>query len=246
MKPFWHLVRRDLLLAWKEGGTIGVALGFYLVVVTMMPLSLGPDLNLLSRIAPGLLWVALYWWEVPTGWGAQISDSGVYSVLGPQGVAGSTWLSPVAVVHWRYFYHLALVEALVVATFIDFDLWIIPDGVTVPTMAVGLVGSLIGQVHLVPVWFQNPRLLHDVEIIRDVTTVGAWVFPTWLDPLLAGPPVPAWVPSSLPPATAPSSPRARKRERSTAPTTCSSTPSMPTTRSSRPSAATAGATSPTA
>jgi heme exporter protein B len=59
MKPFWHLVRRDLLLAWKEGGTIGVALGFYLVVVTMLPLSLGPDLNLLSRIAPGLLWVAL-------------------------------------------------------------------------------------------------------------------------------------------------------------------------------------------
>ena len=59
MKPFWHLVRRDLLLAWKEGGTVGVALGFYLMVVTMLPLSLGPDLNLLSRIAPGLLWVAL-------------------------------------------------------------------------------------------------------------------------------------------------------------------------------------------
>lgn len=59
MKPFSYLVRRDLALAWKEGGAIGVALGFYLVVVTMLPLSLGPDLNLLSRIAPGLLWVAL-------------------------------------------------------------------------------------------------------------------------------------------------------------------------------------------
>jgi heme exporter protein B len=59
MSAFWHLVRRDLQLAWKEGGTVGVALGFYLVVVTMLPLSLGPDLNLLSRIAPGLLWVAL-------------------------------------------------------------------------------------------------------------------------------------------------------------------------------------------
>jgi heme exporter protein B len=59
MKPFWYLVQRDLLLAWKEGGTVGIALGFYLVVVTMLPLSLGPDLNLLSRIAPGLLWVAL-------------------------------------------------------------------------------------------------------------------------------------------------------------------------------------------
>jgi leader peptidase (prepilin peptidase)/N-methyltransferase len=141
----------------------------------------------------GLLWVALYWWEVPAGWGAEISDSGVYSALGPQGIAGSTWLSPLAVVHWRYFYHLVLVEALLVATFIDFDLWIIPDGVTVPAMTAGLLGSLLGQVHLVPVWFQNPRLLQDVEIIRDVTTIGPWLFPTWLDPLLAGPPVPAWV-----------------------------------------------------
>ena len=36
-----------------------MALGFYLIVVTLLPLGLGPDLNLLSRIAPGLLWVAL-------------------------------------------------------------------------------------------------------------------------------------------------------------------------------------------
>ena len=59
MSAFWQLVRRDLLVAWKEGGTVGVALGFYLVVVTLLPLGIGPDLNLLTRIAPGVLWVAL-------------------------------------------------------------------------------------------------------------------------------------------------------------------------------------------
>jgi heme exporter protein B len=59
MSAFRELVRRDLLLAWKEGGTIGVALGFYLMVVTLLPLGIGPDLALLSRIAPGVLWVAL-------------------------------------------------------------------------------------------------------------------------------------------------------------------------------------------
>ncbi len=59
MSAFWELVRRDLLVAWKEGGTVGVALGFYLVVVTLLPLGIGPDLNLLTRIAPGILWVAL-------------------------------------------------------------------------------------------------------------------------------------------------------------------------------------------
>lgn len=59
MKPFLALVGRDLRLAWREGGAIGVALGFYLIVVAILPLGLGPDLNLLSRIAPGVLWVAL-------------------------------------------------------------------------------------------------------------------------------------------------------------------------------------------
>jgi heme exporter protein B len=59
MMAFWQLVRRDLGLGWKEGGSLGVTLGFYLVVVAMLPLGLGPDLNLLSRIAAGVLWVAL-------------------------------------------------------------------------------------------------------------------------------------------------------------------------------------------
>jgi len=59
MTAFRQLVHRDLTIAWKEGGTIGVTLGFYLIVVAMLPLSLGPDLNLLSRIAAGVLWVAL-------------------------------------------------------------------------------------------------------------------------------------------------------------------------------------------
>jgi heme exporter protein B len=43
----------------REGGAIGTALGFFLLVVSLMPLSLGPDLNLLSRIAAGILWIAL-------------------------------------------------------------------------------------------------------------------------------------------------------------------------------------------
>jgi len=59
MRPFWQLVRRDVSLAWKDGGAIGVALGFYLMVVTLLPLGIGPDLALLTRIAPGVLWVAL-------------------------------------------------------------------------------------------------------------------------------------------------------------------------------------------
>lgn len=59
MSPFLALVGRDLRLAVREGGALGTALGFFLIVVTLLPLGLGPDLNLLSRIAPGVLWIAL-------------------------------------------------------------------------------------------------------------------------------------------------------------------------------------------
>ena len=59
MRSFSALVRRDLRLAVREGGAIGTALGFFLVVVSLMPLGLGPDLNLLARIAAGVLWIAL-------------------------------------------------------------------------------------------------------------------------------------------------------------------------------------------
>jgi len=59
VNSFWALVRRDLRLAVREGGAIGTALGFFLIVVSLMPLGLGPDLNLLARIAAGILWIAL-------------------------------------------------------------------------------------------------------------------------------------------------------------------------------------------
>jgi heme exporter protein B len=53
------LLKRDVKLSWREGGAIGTALGFYLVVVAITPLGLGPNLNLLARIAPGILWIGL-------------------------------------------------------------------------------------------------------------------------------------------------------------------------------------------
>ncbi|HEU4475593.1 MAG TPA: heme exporter protein CcmB [Methyloceanibacter sp.] len=59
MSEAFALLKRDMTLAWREGGAIGVALGFYLVVVAITPLGLGPDLNLLARIAAGISWVAL-------------------------------------------------------------------------------------------------------------------------------------------------------------------------------------------
>lgn len=59
MRALTALIVRELRLAVREGGALGTALGFNLVVVAMLPLSVGPDLQLLTRIAGGLLWVSL-------------------------------------------------------------------------------------------------------------------------------------------------------------------------------------------
>lgn len=110
----------------------------------------------------GALWVLLYAALVPMDWRAMIDDSMIFTPLLPLAQPG--WNPPEQEfwLHLRYVYYLVLVEALVVASFIDFDLTIIPDSVTAPAAAVGLLGSLTGCMALVPVWFQSPSYLQAV------------------------------------------------------------------------------------
>src|SRR5580704_7822928 len=49
---------RDLRLAARSGGGAALALGFFALVATLVPLGVGADLKLLARIAGGVLWVA--------------------------------------------------------------------------------------------------------------------------------------------------------------------------------------------
>jgi heme exporter protein B len=53
------LLGRDLGLARRQGGGLASALSFVLAVTVLVPLAVGPDLNLLSRLAAGLMWLAL-------------------------------------------------------------------------------------------------------------------------------------------------------------------------------------------
>lgn len=51
------LLKRDLALAIRAGGGFGLGLAFFLIVVTLVPFGVGPQSELLSRIAPGILWL---------------------------------------------------------------------------------------------------------------------------------------------------------------------------------------------
>ena len=58
MSPFSTLLARDLRLSVREGGGAALALGFFALVASLIPLGIGPDLKLLARVAGGILWVA--------------------------------------------------------------------------------------------------------------------------------------------------------------------------------------------
>lgn len=54
---FTALVRRDVKLAWSQGGGALLALGFFFVAVSLFPFGVGPAPQVLARIAPGVIWV---------------------------------------------------------------------------------------------------------------------------------------------------------------------------------------------
>ncbi len=58
MAAFLAVFRRDLVLGARIGGGAGVGLVFFLMLVTIMPFAVGPDMVLLARIGPAILWVA--------------------------------------------------------------------------------------------------------------------------------------------------------------------------------------------
>ncbi|MGR3567819.1 MAG: heme exporter protein CcmB, partial [Pseudooceanicola nanhaiensis] len=51
------LLVRDLKLAVRAGGGFGLGLAFFLIVVVLVPFAVGPETALLTRIAPGILWI---------------------------------------------------------------------------------------------------------------------------------------------------------------------------------------------
>lgn len=57
MNALLALMLRDVRLSVRVGGGASMGALFFLIVVTMMPFALGPDLNLLARIGPAVLWI---------------------------------------------------------------------------------------------------------------------------------------------------------------------------------------------
>jgi leader peptidase (prepilin peptidase) / N-methyltransferase len=129
-----------------------------------------PVVELLTAV----LFVVVFWCEI--GWGTvlPLKGSSIFSPMGPQHAPGLDGMSASTFVLLRYAYHMVLICALIVASLIDIDLRIVPDGSTLPAMIVGVLGAVcIGRVHLVPVWFENASLFADSRTLLPI--IPAWI-----------------------------------------------------------------------
>jgi heme exporter protein B len=52
------VLARELTLALRSGGGAGLGLAFFLIVVLLVPLGVGPQADTLAAVAPGMLWIA--------------------------------------------------------------------------------------------------------------------------------------------------------------------------------------------
>ncbi len=58
MRALAALFWRELRIARRIGGGASVGAMFFLILVALMPFALGPDLRLLARLGPAILWIA--------------------------------------------------------------------------------------------------------------------------------------------------------------------------------------------
>ena len=57
MNVFFAIVRRDVMLALRRMSDTMSVLLFFILAIVLFPLGIGPELNVLSRIAAGTIWV---------------------------------------------------------------------------------------------------------------------------------------------------------------------------------------------
>jgi len=58
LSSFTAIIRRDLHMAFRQGLDSVMVVMFFILAVILFPFGVGPEGNILARIAPGVIWVA--------------------------------------------------------------------------------------------------------------------------------------------------------------------------------------------
>lgn len=147
MNAFLAVVARDLRLARRQGTDIAMTLAFFVVVVSLFPLGLGPTPDLLARIAPAVLWVTALLAAMLSfdRLFQQDSEDGGLDQLALSGLPLALLALAKACAHWL----TTGLPMLVLAPALAISLNLAPDayGALVATLALGTpVVSLFGAV----------------------------------------------------------------------------------------------------
>jgi heme exporter protein B len=137
MSALSALLVRDMRLAVRLGGGAPIGVLFFLLVVTLMPFALGPDLALLRRIGPAILWLGALLASLlalDRLFAADYEDGSLDLIL-MSAVPLELAVAVKALAHWLTT-GLPLVLAVpVLALFLDLEAW--PMGAVALTLLIG-------------------------------------------------------------------------------------------------------------
>lgn len=116
-----RLLLRDLRRG--SGGAAWLPIAFFLLVAALVPFAIGPDARLLSRIGPGVLWIAALTAALLPVERLVEPDraNGVLDQLALHGVAEETIACAKTVAHWLTFAPLLLLAAVPASALLAID-----------------------------------------------------------------------------------------------------------------------------
>ena len=153
MAPLLGLFRRDVVLALRQGGDVGLVLGFFVLAVLLFPFGVGPEAALLGRIAAGIIWVAALLAAVLSlerMFGADYADGGLDLIaLSPAPLELAVFAKVAA--HWVTTGLPLIVISPILAVLVDLDPAAIPVlvlGLLIGTPALSLLGAIAAALTL--------------------------------------------------------------------------------------------------
>lgn len=122
MKLFASLIARDLRRAWASGG-LTLPIAFFLLAVTLFPFAIGPDREILSRIATGAVWTAALLAALLPVERLVVPDmeSGVVDQLVVRGLTDPTIAAAKILAHWLGFAPALLIATVAAAGLLGMD-----------------------------------------------------------------------------------------------------------------------------
>ncbi|MFZ5695122.1 MAG: heme exporter protein CcmB [Pseudomonadota bacterium] len=147
MRMLWLLASRDLGTAWRSSG-LWLPVAFLLLVASLYPFAVGPDLGLLRRTGGGMVWIAaLLASLLPVDrLIAPDRDAGVLDQMALRGIGDETVVLARLIAHWLGFGPPLMIATLPAAALLKLDggtIWMLEAGLLIGTPALAALGLLV-------------------------------------------------------------------------------------------------------